>query len=364
MLKSNSSLLRSTRDGVRALATRYQGKQVTQRCVAISLLLFSTELAGCAALKGGGASNAYPAALERQQLLESLEADSPSEARATYGEMLAKADQERDQGKISEAAISYIRALGLKPGSSAPKERLAYMHLEKDPAHAQMIFEQLLERDSSSAEAYTGLGLSQLVLGEVEAARDSLERALSFGATSSEPAAALGVIHDRLGEFDVAQDYYRSALELEPGSADLLNNLGTSEMLAGDFTVAIETLGQALRRRPGDTATLNNLGLAHGRLGHYAESKAAFEQADADAAINNLGFVLAMNGDFKKAIEHYEEALISGRGDRLTILRNLHAAQLEVYGTWKPAPVVKKTAKRKKKPAKASAPVTDQHWLQ
>ncbi len=347
--------------------------RITQRGVPLGLLIFSAELAGCASFNSAEVVNGFPAALERQQALEAARAAEPAQPEVGFEELMTQADQRRDQNKISEAALLYIRALGLEPGSSAPRQRLAFMHLENDPAHAQMIFEQLLQSDPNSADAYTGLGLAQMVLGDVEPARDSLESAISLGATTGRPAAALGVIYDRLGEFSVAQGHYRQALELEPGNADTLNNLGTSQMLDGEFGAAVGSFERALRRRPGDFAFLNNLGLAHGRLGQYAQARDAFEKADTDAAINNLGYVLSMNGEFAQAIEHYEQALLSGRGDRLTVLQNLHAAQLELYGKWEPTPepapvAVPKKPKTKvsvaKPRAKRDAALDQRLWLQ
>ena len=134
---------------------------------------------------------------------------------------------------------------------------------------------------------------------------------------------------------------YRRAASLQPRGYEALNNLGVSYLRTGEFAAAAEALGNAARLAPRDPAVANNLGLALGRLERYAEALKAFRRAanSDQAALNNLGYVHYLNGDYAGALEVYEQALLA-RGSseqRLSVLRNLRRAKRAQDGTAPPA---------------------------
>jgi Flp pilus assembly protein TadD len=98
--------------------------------------------------------------------------------------------------------------------------------------------------------------------------------------------------------------------------------------VAGEFEKAEQAFRAAILLDPMDPAQHNNLGLAVGRQGRYDEALAHFRLAGTEqAAENNLGYIYYLNGDHAQAIVHFERSLGLGGGDRLTVVKNLHAAQ-------------------------------------
>jgi Flp pilus assembly protein TadD len=179
----------------------------------------------------------------------------------------------------------------------------------------------------ASSEAL-GEGLAFLHRGDAEQAVIALERARKNGLADGRVHAALGLAYDQLWRRKEAQRSYRAALRLTPDDAHLWNNLGMSQLAGNQLEDAVGSFSRGAELRPGDTRIQNNLGLALGRLGRDAEALEAFRRAGGEAdAQNNLGYVHYLNGDFQRAIHHYERALSGSPGDQLAVVRNLRAAR-------------------------------------
>jgi Flp pilus assembly protein TadD len=136
------------------------------------------------------------------------------------------------------------------------------------------------------------------------------------------------VVYDLLDRPEHARELAERAHALSPEDAHIVNNLGVSYLVAGEFDKAEQAFRAAILLDPGDPASHNNLGLAVGRQGRYAEALAQFRLAGTEqAALNNLGYLYYLNGEHALAIEHFERSLQLGGGDRLTVVKNLQAAQ-------------------------------------
>lgn len=308
------------------------GKRVRSRGTA-GLLAGVLGICGCASPDLGGGrfgslketffgKSAYSEALERRQIEESLASER---RKPSFEELLFRGDRFRDAGKQKDAVWNYLKALKLDPESVAPIERIGYIELWDDTAQAELIFEDLVVSHPGSPSAHEGLGLARLARGKAQLAKVSFERALEIDPRDAVAVGALGVVHDALGEHRRAQNLYVLASVIDPQDGHALNNLGLSYMMTGDHEDAVIAFRRALRLLPEDPAVHNNLGFALGRLGKYWEARLEFLQAGTEsAADNNLGYICFLNGEFEKAIEHYELALTSASEEqRLTVLQNL-----------------------------------------
>jgi Flp pilus assembly protein TadD len=301
--------------------------------VAASLAL-SSGLAGCAGSGGKeGADNAELLEQMREMQAERRAAEQSDTAKTdpTVEERLREGDQLRQSGDLARAVWSYLRAHAIDRQDPRPLARIGEVQLQLEPERAEAVFLELLQSTGGSPAARTGLGLALIARQNWPQAIAELRAALAADRELAVAHDALGVALERTGDVAGARQCYRNAAKLQPRSHEPLNNLGVSYLRTGELATALEMFEAAARIEPRDPAVANNLGLALGRLERYDEALAAFRTAtdSEQAALNNLGYVHFLNGDYAGALEVYERALLvqGNPEDRLSVLRNLRAAK-------------------------------------
>lgn len=281
-------------------------------------------LPGCAWL--GGPDPAHDLAAARRARAAAEEPGPPK--RLTVEERLAEADRLLAEGRGGKAAWGYVQALRQDPANPTPRARIGFMEVSRDPERAEAIFAEIVAQHPESAEAHAGLGLARFAQNRIGPARASLERAVELDPDSPSALYWLAVVYDLQGGHERARELAERAHALSPRDARIVNNLGVSYLTGGEFEKAEEAFRAAILLDPDDRALRNNLGLALGRQGRYDEAMVEFRRAGTEqAALNNLGYLHYLNGDHAKAIEIFERSLQAGGGDRLTIVKNLQAAQ-------------------------------------
>lgn len=80
--------------------------------------------------------------------------------------------------------------------------------------------------DKDAARYNVQLGMSYLQRGDLEEARDKLERAVQQDPSLPAAHAALGILYERVGDQRRASDHLRRAVRLAPDDPNLLNNYG------------------------------------------------------------------------------------------------------------------------------------------
>ncbi len=257
-----------------------------------------------------------------------------SDARASRGpqefsEFMTEGDRSRNEGRISDAAWNYLRAMRRNSESPRPAERIGLLHLaQRNSEEAQAAFELSLRKDPDSAVSHMGLGFALMGQGEFTRSEEELVRARDLEPTSTLPLLALAVLYDAQSRFEDAREIYLAALDRSPENTDILNNLGSSYLMTRDFDQAVEYLQRASELDPSNVLARNNLGLALGQLGRYEEAWEAFREGQTEVeALNNLGYVYFLNGDPETAIRYYEQALALPSPRRAAIVRNLREAE-------------------------------------
>jgi len=246
----------------------------------------------------------------------------------SFEEELAQADQLRDTGQLPEAVWRYLRVLRLDPSSPIPRQRIAYLHLDRDVARGEEIFRQLVEKHPAMPEARVGLGLAEFAGGKYAEARASLDFALKLDPSSAIAITAIGVMDDGLGSHALARQHYDRARRLAPMRYEIPNNMGMSFLMSGEFEEAAKAFRSAIFINPKDPVVHNNLGFALGRMGEYELALESFRQFGAEAdALNNTGYTCSLNDDYSLAIQYYEHALRNDPTDRKRVLLNLRAAE-------------------------------------
>jgi Tfp pilus assembly protein PilF len=167
-----------------------------------------------------------------------------------------------------------------------------------------------VRRDSADASAKEHLenGRESLLEGNYNDAISELSMAVSLDPKLTEAHNLLGVAYDKKGFNDRARDSFERAVKMEE-DADTLNNLGFSLYQNGNYRAAVDRLKRAAKLAPRDERILNNLGLAYCRLGKIDEAYKAFSRAMGPLTGNlNTAKMLERFGREDDAIRYYEAA--------------------------------------------------------
>lgn len=146
--------------------------------------------------------------------------------------------------------------------------------------------------DEEAARFNVQLGVSYLQRGNLQDARDKLERAVEQDPSFASAHAALGLLYERVGELDRAGSHLRRAAQLAPDDAAMLNNYGGFLCRRGERAAGIEYFDRAARnafyRTP--EVALTNAGVCARGI------------PDLDAAENYLRRALEINRTYPDAL--------------------------------------------------------------
>lgn len=182
---------------------------------------------------------------------------------------------------------------------------------------------QNIKRDTSSASAQEHLeaGREYLLEGNYNEAISELSMATSIDPKLTEAHNLLGVAYDKKGFADRARDSFERAVKMTE-DADTLNNLGFSLYQNGNYRAAVDRLKRAAKLAPTDERILNNLGLAYCRLGKIDEAYKAFARATGPLNGNlNTAKMLERFGREDDAIRYYEAARTIDPNNTLALRR-------------------------------------------
>ena len=164
------------------------------------------------------------------------------------------------------------------------------------------------DTSSSSAKEHLEAGREYLMAGNYSDAISELSLAASIDPKLTEAHNLLGVAYDKRGFSDRARESFERAVKMEE-DADTLNNLGFSLYQNGNYRAAVDRLKRAAKLAPSDERILNNLGLAYCRLGKVDEAYKAFSRATGPLNGNlNTAKMLERFGREDDAIRYYEAA--------------------------------------------------------
>jgi type IV pilus assembly protein PilF len=99
--------------------------------------------------------------------------------------------------------------------------------------------------DEDAARFNVQLGMNYMQRGDLEGAREKLERAVQQDPQLPAAHAALGILYERVGNTRLAGDHLRRAVRLAPDDANMLNSLGGFLCRYGDRREGIRHFEQA-----------------------------------------------------------------------------------------------------------------------
>jgi type IV pilus assembly protein PilF len=138
------------------------------------------------------------------------------------------------------------------------------------------------EESPRDAAAYNAqLAIAYLKQGNLAAAQEKIDRALSQDSQNAKVRTTAGLIYDRLGDDKKAESYLSSAVRLAPDDPDVLNNYGVYLCRNGKAKEGARQFVKAASNRLYRTPEIayNNAGLCMKKVGMTAEAQQYFERA-------------------------------------------------------------------------------------
>jgi TolB-like protein/tetratricopeptide (TPR) repeat protein len=199
-------------------------------------------------------------------------------------------------------------------------------------------FRRSIELDPDCALPYTGLAKAYVFLGATGNLRQELaypeaeqaaSRALALEESAGEAHSAMGLVHlFQHRDWPSAYRSFQKAITLTPGSAEVhqlysmyLKTLGDGEtaLVEAEAALQLDPLSSPVRLAHAEAlAAVGELDLAEQRLNELIE-----DDPDFRAAVESLGWIRILGGDYEGALEHFE---------RLPDLAGFHFAGASVRG--------------------------------
>ena len=222
--------------------------------------------------------------------------------------------QQDDQG---EAMRFFQRALELKADAIEPALALAQSQLSLGMLdEARQTVARVLTGNPNNLAALTMLGEIHLVAGDVDRAQATLEEAVRFHPTSPRAYVRLTQLWVERGNWDAASNTLDQGIEATGRNGYLLlqNALLLDEI--GERDAAIQAYKELLARFPDALVVVNNLAVL---FADQVDDPAALEQAlelalrlkdsDIPEFLDTLGWVYYQRGEYVLALPHLEKAV-------------------------------------------------------
>jgi Flp pilus assembly protein TadD len=171
-------------------------------------------------------------------------------------------------------------------------------------------------RDMTAPE-HLERGRSLLNEGNLNEAIEELSLATSMDPRLADAHNLLGVAYERKGLSEMARKSFETALKIDKKNVQTLNNLGYLLYRNGDYRGAIDRLKKAAHLAPQDERILNNLALAQSRLGKFDDAYKNFARAGGE--INgrlNVANRLELAGRPADAQKQYEAARLKTEAEQ------------------------------------------------
>jgi Flp pilus assembly protein TadD len=266
----------------------------------LAFAVLAIGLAGCATMDGQG-----PGSDQNAALMAKNAAAAEDEARLVHD-----LGQALENGELSKAQILIGRLRTLRPDQ--PEASLGEGEIELSQGHyaaAIKAFEKLITVEPVSARAHQGLGLAFLMTGRSDAAKKHFDIALERDANLWRSWNGLGYYHDVYKQWIESEKSYSEALKLKPDSAAIINNRGFSRLLQSQYEQAAEDFIAALRLNPKLAVARTNLQIALAWLGKYEQALAGVGPETLPRALNNVGYVAMLRGDYSVAETYFTRAM-------------------------------------------------------
>lgn len=246
---------------------------------------------------------------------EGRDGDTSANIIDANGQPVGKSEK-KEGNKVARIISAPFRAIGRLFSRGKDEGKLQHLS-EKDAEKFESVgaarvadantAEQKKPLVTGTARDHLAAGRAMLNTGQLNEAIAELSLALSLDANLTEANSLLGLAYDRKGMPDRARNFYERAIKVDKEDAQTLNNLGFSLYLNGNYRAAVDKLKKAAKLAPSDQRILNNLALAQCRLGKYEDAYKSFARAGGEVTGRlNTATMLERAGRNEEAISYYE----------------------------------------------------------
>ena len=186
-------------------------------------------------------------------------------------------------------------------------------------------FKNIETQTNVRAGALEGEGIALSLLGRADEALPILQTAVSLNPAAWHAWNALGVTYDRRHDWSKAGAAYEYAMSASGGAAQVLNNRGFSRLSQNRLDDAAGDFVAALQKKPDFVSARNNLRLVIAMKGDYARAIEGASSTDRASVLNNAGFAAMARGDYTEAKNLLGQAM-QARGEYYSVA----AANLEM----------------------------------
>ncbi len=201
-----------------------------------------------------------------------------------------------------------------------------------DLDEARDSLQKYLKLENKDVSAMRLLGALELQAGDPRAANVILTNANRTQQNNPTTLTMLGLVYLKLGNIEKANYYLESVTKILPDSSDSLANLARGKMAAGSFETAINNLLKA------EQHNLDNIDIKLLLVKAYQQSKQYGKAVDIIRELrkkepeniyllNLYGTAVGLNGNLKEARSSYEKALDL---DKNNIVGLIHLARMDV----------------------------------
>ena len=172
---------------------------------------------------------------------------------------------------------------------------------------------RLLKQFTNSVALYNICGAANRGLGQLDAAIDAYNKALTIKPDYGPVLFNLGNALKDMGRDSEALNFYEKALLIMPRSPDIFMNMGIVLRRQEKLVGSIDAFKKAIEIKPAFPEALNNMGIAIRRQGKLEEAVKVYKKAlvfnpNYSDAYNNLGNALQDQSKLDEAIVAYEKA--------------------------------------------------------
>lgn len=230
---------------------------------------------------------------------------------ATFAEAQAK----YQSGALDDAADLYQKVLERDPSHADALHMLgllAYQVGQVDAAAA--LLQQAVTVRQPFADAEANLGTVLMALGRFDDALEALKMAVMHAPENPAMHFNLGNVHSERQDWPAAQSAYETAVNLDPKQPQAWCQLGLALRQLDDVHGAQNAYEKTLSLEPNHSQALYNLANIHRDAGHLGETETLLRRAikvrkDYAKAWNSLGTLLGDMGRSDEAMEAFDQAV-------------------------------------------------------
>ncbi len=283
---------------------------------------------------------------DRKKLMDALSKDGP-DIDGIEGTLIKSAKEATEKGEHLRASQFYRQLLSMSETSTPYALALAdSLRRGGELDKAEMVYEEILQREPKLLEAKEGLGLLRLAKGEFEKAGKLLSEVQAKQPKRWQTLNGLGILLVERGTPNDAVAYFKEALKYNEDSATILNNIGLTYAINDEPENALQALGQAAEASPSGSAQRKavelNLALVMGVYGDMQAAEKILREHLPEAGVaNNLGLYAYLANDEKLAKSYLNSALSRSPYHYKRAWENLEAITKQSSGDNKQAKSIK-----------------------